>query len=78
MTTPTLVPVQLVSKKAINEKGVSYFHGLLTESIKALSRGIDVYCPYVNAEVRLFGFILVILGDLPGRCETGKMESILW
>jgi len=72
---PSMLPILIRNKKSVDHDNPNVFHNLLTSGFKKAASGVDVFCPLTNCTYRVFGILLVVLGDLPGRCEIAGLKS---
>jgi hypothetical protein len=65
----TIAPLCVFNKQSKDERDPNKVLKLFTDDFEQLARGVDMFCESENKVVRVFGYVTVILGDGPGRCE---------
>jgi len=71
---PSMLQILIRYKKAFDSLNPNQLHALLTPGFQKAARGVDVFCHQMGRMVRVFGVVLVILCDLPGRCEMAELN----
>jgi hypothetical protein len=67
----SIAPLIVYNKNSKTEMNPNTILSLFTNGFVNLSRGIDI------GNIRVFGYLSAVLGDMPGRCELGMNKCLL-